>query len=317
MAIAPGSIFPRNGVAPAQAAPGADTSARATCTELFYTASCNPRFDPQAMNSLISELLNVVNHNCDGTDSTIDWNCARQDNLRTAICRIWEDKWEDCFEVDLPIADDVCGEIRSLVLIDDGTCVRFATYSSSDPARAVGTFERAQPDLPKNVTVLVIPDDFQDPLDYYDVAAFLADVQAGTVNDARIENSMITLASFNLACATRLDLATQLIISNPAMAQDAYATRARLGRRWRVNGGAWNYEVTAGGTLLEPVPTNSLLTGMTWGHGTPHIYPSGNIEIQVFYMGVGGATPTRFVANTNTTASGLTQTPRTNIRPAL
>jgi hypothetical protein len=49
------------------------------CKALFYRSNCNPRFDPVAMNALLSEIGNAVNA------LGIDYDCSKLDNLKTAL----------------------------------------------------------------------------------------------------------------------------------------------------------------------------------------------------------------------------------------
>lgn len=72
-------IYPDGGVPPAQTtnAVTVDTSCAA---ELFYSVNrCNPRFEPAAMNALMSEVLNVV------SNAGIEYNCDVLTNLYEAI----------------------------------------------------------------------------------------------------------------------------------------------------------------------------------------------------------------------------------------
>lgn len=73
-------IFPRSGVAPGAAANATDADTNCA-DELFYaTGRCPQRMDPEAMNALMSEILNAVN--CGGQ---VQYDCTRLDNLCLAM----------------------------------------------------------------------------------------------------------------------------------------------------------------------------------------------------------------------------------------
>lgn len=73
-------IFPDSGVAPANTANAVDGDVEANCAELFYSVTlCQPRFNPAAMNAIISELINIVNAGGSAYD------CSRLDNVARAI----------------------------------------------------------------------------------------------------------------------------------------------------------------------------------------------------------------------------------------
>jgi len=73
-------IFPESGVAPSQAPNAIIPDVAVGCTPLFYSGSrCAPRFDPAAMNALMSEILNLIN--CTGND----YDCTIFTNLCNAI----------------------------------------------------------------------------------------------------------------------------------------------------------------------------------------------------------------------------------------
>lgn len=72
-------IFPNSGVPANQAAGSVDVPTTG-CTELFHdTGRCTPRFDPLSANSMISEVLNVVE------SAGLPYNCAKLTNLSDAI----------------------------------------------------------------------------------------------------------------------------------------------------------------------------------------------------------------------------------------
>lgn len=73
-------IYPSNGVVAAGTVNGVNVETVNCVNSLFYSVSrCQPRFDPAAMNAMISELLNVV------SSSGRAYNCNRLDNLSRAI----------------------------------------------------------------------------------------------------------------------------------------------------------------------------------------------------------------------------------------
>lgn len=73
-------IQPANGVPPGQTVGSlANPDLAEGCDNLWYALRCNPRLDPRAMNSLISEIINLVN--CRG----LEYDCNRLDNLCLAL----------------------------------------------------------------------------------------------------------------------------------------------------------------------------------------------------------------------------------------
>lgn len=76
-------IFPSAGISAPNTTggdPGVDTVPG--CDALFYRNNCGPRFDPVAMNYMISELANAVNALGD------DYNCSKTDNLKTTMLKL-------------------------------------------------------------------------------------------------------------------------------------------------------------------------------------------------------------------------------------
>lgn len=325
MSIANGSIFPRNGVPAGQAAPGADPTADATCNELFYKSSCNPRFDPQAMNSLISELVNVVNTNCDGTESGVQWDCDIQRNLVRAICRLSTEALYDCLPEEFPDIGDLCGDPQYLVLVNDGECSRIGTYSPTGTTGTyVGTFSDAQPQLPQGQTDLIIPDVFDDPTEFYRWNDLVSDDNdgAGTINETILQNSKISRVVFDLDCRQRLGSETQLVLENPDDVQEAYSQRMRVLFRYRTNGGPWVYNrIPATNRLATGLPINSLSSSGYVREENPRNYGPGHIEVETFYVGDGSTTNqiplTKLKANTHPAGSGFVPYPRTTMRPSL
>jgi hypothetical protein len=74
-------VYPNSGVPAAQTSNGVDVdSENCAGNELFYSViRCQPRFDPAAMNAVISEILNLAT--CDGEA----YDCSRLDNLCRAV----------------------------------------------------------------------------------------------------------------------------------------------------------------------------------------------------------------------------------------
>lgn len=68
-------ILPNNGVPPGSTTNGAaDANLAPGCENLYYAARCNPKFDPFAMNALISEIIHALNYmgrpyDCEVTDN--------------------------------------------------------------------------------------------------------------------------------------------------------------------------------------------------------------------------------------------------------
>lgn len=79
------SIFPRTGVDAANTSNAVDVTAFENNLEncaspLFYsTGRCTPRFDPEAANAMLSELLNTMEK------SGLGYDCSRLDNLADAV----------------------------------------------------------------------------------------------------------------------------------------------------------------------------------------------------------------------------------------
>lgn len=280
-------IYPESGVPANQALNSVDVdSTNCGSGELFHSTSrCTPRFDPAAANAVMSEILNVVAKKCDGTDATQAYDCSRLDNLLNAICRHWDEQWLECFETELPEANEVCGDVRYLTLVDDGTCTRFATYASNDPAVGDGTFGEAQPHLPRNQPGFRIPDDFQNPTNYYNVNDIETDWNAGGANgidDGRIENSKVAEGMVTLACETRVTLRSGVFHVQPGNVQTAFDQRYRFGFRWRTNGGQWEYQQIANGSMAFLAESNAVERFGEWE--ITRTFPAGTTEVQVYYL---------------------------------
>lgn len=75
-------VFPDGGVPSSRVQNGVDVST-ANCVELFYSAArCEPRFEPEAQNAVISEILKAVSAGGN------DYDCRKLDNLALAIARL-------------------------------------------------------------------------------------------------------------------------------------------------------------------------------------------------------------------------------------
>lgn len=73
-------ILPDSGVAASQTLNAVDVDTVNCAAELFYSVSrCQPRFDPAAMNAVLSELLNLVS--CAG----LDYDCSSLTNVCDAV----------------------------------------------------------------------------------------------------------------------------------------------------------------------------------------------------------------------------------------
>lgn len=73
-------IFPSNGVAATSTVNGVDVATVNCTNELFYSVQrCQPRFDPAAMNAVISEILNAV------AGAGLSYNCNILNNLFLAM----------------------------------------------------------------------------------------------------------------------------------------------------------------------------------------------------------------------------------------
>src|SRR6188768_295121 len=86
------AMFPGSGV-PAEDAKNSlpNPFILGNCDPLWYSTSrCQPRFDPAAANSMLSEMLNAIN--CAG----IPYDCSKLDNLCTAILTMIRDGDANC-----------------------------------------------------------------------------------------------------------------------------------------------------------------------------------------------------------------------------
>lgn len=74
--------FPRYGLAPGVSNSGIDfeTATAEGCDARYYNEQCAQKFDPIAMNRMISELVSVIN-----ACPVIPYDCARKDNLLRAL----------------------------------------------------------------------------------------------------------------------------------------------------------------------------------------------------------------------------------------
>lgn len=198
MTIANGSIFPRNGVPAGQAAPGADDDARATCDDLWYKASCNPRFDPQAMNSIMAELVNAVNRSCDPESGPGPaWDCSRQDNLFQAMCRHFDEKLFDCLTREFPDVGEAC-EIEQLVLARDASgCARIARYTAE--SADLGCASQASV-WPNPTPLFFFPPNPADLNSYYNGPTLYADDEAGTIDQAKLDAGKLFRMEIEVPC---------------------------------------------------------------------------------------------------------------------
>lgn len=221
-----------------------------------------------------------------------------------------------CIDGDFPDVGELCGDPLYLVLVGNGECARFATYSPSNPSQGTGTFAEAQPGLPQGQSGMILPDDFQDPTNYYSMDQLRADYP-GSMNEARIQNSLLTRTVLELACPTRIGWVTSLSITPEADVAVAYAMRTHLATRWRSNGGAWQYPIVAAtGEITTTSPFNALSTTEE-NEYPPRQMPAGTLEIETFYVAGQGADGVRLNANTYATGSGFVPIPRTNTTTGL
>jgi hypothetical protein len=183
-------IFPSNGV-PASQTAQADPTVDATCDPIFYPVGrCNPRFDPAAANAVISEIANVIN------GAGLELNCDVLDNLFLAIKELIQLAIVDCLKYDFNDASGACS-IQSLVLIDDGTCQKIASYSDATATLATATQAAVYP-VPFGP--LNRPTNTADPASFYNAAELAADVQAGTINESKLTQTKMLQVSFDVPC---------------------------------------------------------------------------------------------------------------------
>lgn len=218
-------------------------------------------------------------------------------------------------------AGTFCGAPKYLIADEDG---KLGTFSPGAAATATGAFEGAQPTIPKQTPGLILPDNFANPTNFYRYEDLRDDYAAGTINEATITNSLMAGGpdlSVTLSCPTRLRAETPLFLVLPELIQDGFKQRLRIGYRWRMDGGAWEYP-TAGGGLIFGLPINAITLRSTWDHGA-RTYPAGQLEFQAFYVGEGSAAnpaspdPVKLNANTYTFGSGFIPFPVTTLRPDL
>lgn len=230
-----------------------------------------------------------------------------------------------CIDGNFPDIGELCGDPLYLVLVDDGGCSRIATYSpTGSAARYVGTFSDAQPQLPQGQTDLVIPAVFTDPTQFYRWNDLVADDNegAGTIDEAKLQNSKLTRVEFDLECRQRLTSDTYLTLVNPTDVQDAYSQRMRVLYRYRTDGGPWVYNrIQATNRIATGLPINAIGSdGHVWSEN-PRLYGPGHIEVETFYIGDGSSVnPVPLVelkANTHPAGSGFVPFPRTHMGPSL
>ena len=338
MATANNSLFPRNGVPAAQAAPGADPQANSTCSELFYKSSCNPRFDPQAANTVISEMVRLVN------SASIVWDCDAYDNMSRAVKKLVEivvcdesDQIEDpaghtvvlcgpdgikrvtpsdllsllCFN-DVPDLGSQCGVVDQLVLVTNNGCGSLAKTRAATQVKNQLCFQQvASPRLPENTGGHSIPDDLPNPSNYYTRAAYVSDggvnMTSGVtgsvrpapgLNEAKISNSRWGSVSWENACQNTYELEVNIVHAKMDSAEAAYDAWSGVGFRFRVNGGDWNYPFSPGPGTLNTFAGDNGLLGSRQV-STQLGIPAGAIDFEVFY--IGNTTPettVRWQANT-------------------
>ena len=208
--------------------------------------------------------------------------CSGGSVSKTNFNNAVEEVISGCMEIDIPDLGTTCGDPRSLVLVENNGCVSLATYSSSDAQRAGGTFREAHPEIAPDTTGLILPDSFADPTDYYVPADYRAAADAGTLDEGTLTNSMITLASFNLACPQRLSMTLSYDNVNPPSVQDAYDQTWAVAWRRRVDGGPWIYPLSAG-SVTTSTPRNALASERLMYEINGRVFPAGDNEVQFFY----------------------------------
>lgn len=317
MSSAPNGIFPRNGVPAPQAAPGALDSADATCNELFYAAKCNPRFDVQSMNTIISEIVSAVN--CAG----LTYDCDRLDNLCRAIKSLVE--MVTCEESQIVLnptdrtmvlcgpsgieritpedflanacfnkVEDIgsrCGNTKQLIFVDVDGCYRLATVeTNSGQGSKTGGFWAVASGKPPNTSGYVLPDDFPTPNYYYNLTDFRND--GGTdpndrsgLDNTKIENALIAALDepFQNPCNSQFDFLVRVAFTPEATAEEAYSRSCNIGYRYRVDGGDWLYPFISGTGLITAFGDQNSIAG-NYNLDTVISLPAGAIDFELFYI---------------------------------
>lgn len=202
-------IQPSSGVGPSQSQNTlADPNIAPGCANLWYAPRCNPRLDPFAMNAVIAEILNLVN--CGGTE----YDCARLDNMCTAVKDLIEDTLHGCMQRVFPTAAGACA-IETLVLVTDNTgCKRIARFAADSNLLATAVdssvWGTAFPSTLRPLTPAT-------PATFYTFDDLYNDVLANTVNPAKLTPNHLVHLLLNLPCETRVRLQVNASINfNPA-----------------------------------------------------------------------------------------------------
>jgi len=210
---------------------------------------------------------------------------ARVNNVRVQLRRLFNEFFVECITGNIPDVGQTCGTISQLVLINDDGCQRIARYSESEAPSASGSFVNVAAHLPPNTQGFVIPTNFANPTNYYDLTDLLADdnLGLGVLNNARIINSRMTVMTFENDCQRVYDLTSRFFLQQLATANDAYQTSTRLFWRYRVGVGPWVYARSGNGQLNALATFNAI--------NIVHIIdarisiPPGAITLEVFFVG--------------------------------
>lgn len=216
-------IFPEGGVVASQTI-NADQDAVTVmpqCPPLFYSSRCISRFDPFAMNAVISEIVNAVN--CAG----LAYDCRRLDNLCLAIKKIATDTLFGCLIQNFPMSSTACSISNLAVETDSEGCSRIVRYSEASAILATAT---ACSVTGVNVT-RPVPANPAGLGSYYDGESLAADAEAGTIDQLRLAATHLIHVEFDLTCAATVAIDwTGAILFNPAQNGGNGATAFLYGR---------------------------------------------------------------------------------------
>lgn len=198
---------------------------------------------------------------------------------------------ESCFA----IADfgEQCSTANNVVAYredsDPAGCFRLAMVDEATIPRAQGAYAFVNDGKPDNTTGYLLPDDFPDPTNYYNIADFRAD--GGTdpndrsgIDEAKVSNSLIARVEFENPCDQAYEFFGSANFAREATAEDAYQKLANISYRYRVNGGAWTYPFTPATGEVRAFGGQEAIRG-TYEFGSIGLgLNAGTVEMEVFYL---------------------------------
>jgi len=213
-----------------------------------------------------------------------------------------------CTRNNLPDLSNICGTPSQLVLVNDGSCLKLATYSGTSLVSGGGDFRNVASHLPPDTTGYIIPTNFANPTDYYNLADFHGDDNngAGILNETRILNSRVCGGTFVNPCQRRFTLTSAMAIFHEPTADIAYDALCYIFYRYSNNGGPWVYPRVGSGAI----PAFAKFNALNELERTESFIslPAGTIEFELFYVAeqTGNARPpVRILATTYPRTGGL------------